>query len=229
MKLVGYIKEKRENSFQTPVYSNSKGELFFHTVDNRFNIIDFVAASYPEKNFQKLYLSKKFEAGKKGALVFMGIDNYIHYNDAPTAIEEIIHYLNDHNTIGNINVILDETMLLKNRIFSDHFVVDNFVVKMDALDENIILSFDFPSKKTAASEKDSVKTAEAPKKIKDQPVLEHESEAVFTNAIRQLNSVDMNFELKLKLRAEERRSKLKTFNYQFKLNQNSARRKNSAE
>ena len=231
MKLVGYIKEKKENSFRVPVYQNAKGAFFFHTVDERYNVVDFVAATYNEKAFQKLYLSKKFEIGKKAALVYVGSENYLHYNDAPSAIEEIIHYLNDHDTISNINVLLDETMLLKNRIFSDHFVVDNFVVTMDPKDDQITLSFDFPSPKktTSGQEKGISVTTEEQSKHKVRPVLEQESDPVFTNAIKQLNSVDMNFEVKLKLRAEERRSKLKMFNYQFKVNQNGAQRKKSAE
>ncbi|WP_298221709.1 hypothetical protein [Flavobacterium sp.] len=232
MKLVGYIKEKKENSFRIPVYANAKGAFFFHTVDERYNITDFVAATYPEKNFQKIYLSRKFETGNKGAIVFIGSEGYLHYNEAPSAIEEIIHYLNDHSTIANINVLLDEAMLLKNRIFSDHFVVDNFVVKMDPTDDHIILSFDFPSpKKNSITEKETTNgNPEIPQKRREQTVpLEQESDPAFNNAIKQLNAVDMNFELKLKLRAEERRSKLKTFNYQFKLNQNTAKRKNSAE
>lgn len=230
MKLVGYIKQKKENSFQIPVYTNAKGALFFHAVDERYNITDFVVAKYPEKDFQKLYLSRKFALGNKGAIVFTGTENYLHYNDAPSAIQEIIHYLSDHNTIATINVILDEAMLLKNRIFSDHFVVDNFVVKMDPQEEHIILSFDFPPKKDSENNKDTIAIEETPQRKKERTaVIEQESDPVFTNAIKHLNSVDMNFEVKLKLRAEERRSKLKTFNYQFKLNQNSARRKNSAE
>jgi len=230
MKLVGYIKQKKENSFQVPVYANAKGSLFFHVADARYNITDFVAAKYHEKDFQKLYLSRKFALGNKGAIVFIGTENYLHYNDAPTAIEEIIHYLSDHSTIPKINVILDEAMLLKNRIFSDHFVVDNFVVKMDSQQEHIILSFDFPSKKESENKNDTIAIADAPQRKKERAaVLEQESDPAFKNAIKHLNSVDMNFEVKLKLRAEERRSKLKTFNYQFKLNQNSARRKNSAE
>jgi hypothetical protein len=74
----------------------------------------------------------------------------------------------------------------------------------------------------------SVTTEERPKQ-KVRTILEQETDPVFTNAIKQLNSVDMNFEVKLKLRAEERRSKLKMFNYQFKVNQNGAKRKKSAE
>jgi hypothetical protein len=231
MKLVGYIKEKKENSFRIPVYTNSKGLHFFHAVDERYNITDFVAATFNEKTFQKLYLSKKFEVGKKGAIVFIGSESYLHYNDAPTAIEEIIHYLNDHSVIANINVILDEAMLLKNRIFSDHFIVDNFVMKMSPKDEHIILSFDFPSpKKESADEKNTTTVnPETSQKKERAIVLEQTSDPAFTNAIKHLDSVNMNFELKLKLRAEERRSKLKTFNYQFKLNQNSVKRKNSAE
>jgi hypothetical protein len=39
----------------------------------------------------------------------------------------------------------------------------------------------------------------------------------------------INYELQLKLSGEERISKLKTFNYQFKLNQNTSRRKRYIE
>ena len=232
MKLAGYIKQKKENAFRVPVYANAKGAFLFHTVDERYNITGFVEAAYNENTFQKLYLSKKFQIGSKGAIVFVGRENYMHYHDAPAAIDEIIHYLNDHSTESNINVILDEAMLMKNRIFSDHFVVDNFVVKMNPKKEQIILSFDFPSAKKEALDKKNtlaVSADEPPKKKERTVVLDQESDPAFTNAIKYLNSVDMNFELTLKLRAEERRSKLKTFNYEFKLNQNSSKLKNSAE
>lgn len=231
MKLSGYIKQKKENTFRVPVYTDSKGVFYFHAVDERYNIIDFVAADFKENTFQKLYLSKKFRVGAKGAIVFAGRENYLHYHEATTAIDEIIHYLNDHSTESNINAILDEAMLLKNRIFSDHFVVDNFVVKMNPQEEQIVLSFDFPSpKKEALDNKNTMTVNHDLPKRKERPVmLDQETDAAFTQAIRHLNSVDMNFELKLKLRAEERRSKLKMFNYQFKLNQNTAKRRNSAE
>lgn len=232
MRLVGYIKEKRQNAFQVPVYANTKGKYLLHTVDQRYNISGFEEAIFEEKKLQKLYLSTKFEVGSKAAIVFTGTDGYLHYNQAPTAIEEIIHYLNDHSAIPNINALLDEAMLLKNRIFSDHFVVDNFVLKMDPSDEQIILSFDFPSppKKNTVEKITTSTTNATPATKRENTLVEaHENDTIFTNAIKQLNSVDMNFELKLKLRAEERRSKLKTFNYQFKLNQNSARRKTIGE
>lgn len=227
MKLVGYIKEKKENAFRKPVYADSKGNYFSHEVDERYNITAFTETEINTTSFQKIYLSKKFEVHSKGALVFIGKDDYIHYNPAPAAIEEIIHYLNDHSTDSKINVALDEAMLLKNRIFSDHFVVDNVVVKMSPKEEHIILSFDFPSPQKAAirsSETASDSHDEKPKKTDSTEALDPEKDEAFAKAMKYLNSVDMNFELKLKLRAEERRSKLKTFNYQFKLNQNSSKR-----
>ncbi|NHM06155.1 hypothetical protein G4D82_02890 [Flavobacterium sp. CYK-4] len=229
MKLVGYIKDKKQNAFQVPVYSNAKGTRFFHTLDERYNITDFIEATFEEKKFQRLYLSKKFEIADKAAIIFLGSEGYLHYNVAPTAIEEIIHYLNDHNAIANFDALLDEAMLLKNRIFSDHFVVDNFVLKMDPNDEQIILSFDFPSPKANTNIGTNTAIENPPKKPEVNTKIAQENEAIFTKAIKQLNSVDMNFELKLKLRAEERRNKLKTFNYQFKLNQNSSKRKKTEE
>ena len=220
MKLIGYIKEKKENTFRIPLYADADGGYFFHTVDQRYNIIDFTAAA-KSTSYKKIYLSKKFEIGHKAALVFSGKDDYLQYNTAPDTIEEIIHYLNDH---AADNALLDEAIVMKNQIFSDHFVVDNFVVKMNPKEEHIILSFDFPTpKKETISTNASLSPQERMKKK------EQETDPAFTKAITYLNSVDMNFELKLKLRAEERRSKLKTFNYQFKLNQNSTRRQKSAE
>lgn len=230
MKLVGYTKDKKENSYREPVYADSKGVKFIHLVDNRHNITAFNLADFNENEIQKLYLSKKFTVGSKGALVFVGKENYLHYNIAPDAIEEIIHYLNDHSSLYNVNGILDQSMLLKNRIFSDHFVVDNFIVKMNPEEEQITLSFDFPSpKKETPSKKDSKGTSDEVVVNKKESPAKDDKEAIFSNAIKHLNSVDMNFELKLKLRAEERRSKLKTFNYQFKLNQNSTKPKKANE
>jgi len=227
MKLIGYIKEKKENSFPVPVYANAQGDYFFHTIDNRHNLVSFVTATFSDSSLQQLYLSKKFTVGSKSAIVFIGKEGYLHYNSAPTAIEEIIHYLNDHVAKYNINAILDETMLLKNRILSDHFVVDSFVVKMDPKDDQITLSFDFPSPKKEASKvgNSEMETMEsnATTKVRNLTI-DQQSDPAFKNAIKQLNSVDMNFEVKLKLRAEERRSKLKIFNYQFKLNQNTSKK-----
>ena len=232
MKLVGYIKEKKENSFRSPIYIDLKGNYFSHVVDERYNITAFTEVAIAAVSFQKVYLSKNFEINAKGALIFAGKDNYIHYNAAPEAIEEIIYYLNDHSTDSKANAFLDEAMLLKNRIFSDHFVVENFVVKMNPKEEHIILSFDFPApqKETLAQRNSTiVSNDESSKKSESGRAVDKNNDEAFTKAIKYLNSVDMNFELKLKLRAEERRSKLKMFNYQFKLNQNTSKREKSEE
>lgn len=222
MKLVGYINNQKENAFQRPVYADKKGKMYTHTTDERHNVIAFVETQ-PNQNFCTLYLSKKFSTNQKGALVFVGKDGYIHYNDAPSAIDEIIHYLNDHSALFNTNGILDEAMLLKNRIFSDHFIVDEFVMKMQPKNEEIILSFDFPSPKKESVSTQEITTHEDQKQ--SSAVAKDENKSEFNEALRQLKSAEMNFELKLKLRSAERRSKLKMFNYQFKLNQNSRSKK----
>lgn len=229
MKLVGYIRNKKENAFQLPVYADSKGKTYTHITDERYNILQF-EETQSDKNFCKLYLSKKFNLNRKGALVFVGKEGYIHFNEAPLAIDEIIHYLNDHSELYNINAILDEAMLLKNRIFSDHFVVDDFVLKMQPKTEEIILSFDFPSPKQSLNQtQEIIIDGNQPQKNKETPAfIEDEQKTEFNEALQKLKTVDMNFELRLKLRSAERRSKLKTFNYQFKLNQNS-RSKKTAE
>jgi hypothetical protein len=226
MKLVGYKKDEKEIAFREPIYSDNKGVLYHHIVDNRHNITAFETIAIDDADYFKIYISKKFNIGAKAAIVFVGKENYLHYNDAPNAIVEIIHYLNNHSALYNVDGILDQSMLLKNRIFSDHFVVDSFVIKMKPDDEQIVLSFDFPSPnkisdtKSDTADKDTIITPKS--KTVDKS---NDKEAVFFNAIKHLNSADMNSELKLKLREEERRSKLKTFNYQFKLNQNNSRRK----
>lgn len=226
MKLVGYINNQKENAFQRPVYADRKGKMYTHTADERHNLLAF-EETQPDKNFRTLYLSKKFSTNHKGALVFVGKDGYIHYNDAPSAIDEIIHYLNDHSTSCNINGILDEAMLLKNRIFSDHFIVDEFVVKMQPKSEEIILSFDFPSpkKESISAQEITAKDSQIQQTKESLMSAEDENKSEFNEALRQLKSAEMNFELKLKLRSAERRSKLKMFNYQFKLSQNSRSRK----
>jgi hypothetical protein len=230
MKLVGYCIDKKENSFRDPVYSDSKGILYRHDIDNRYNINSFQLFDSKNIPYTKIYLSKKFSVGSKAALVFVGKENYLHYDIAPSAIEEIIHYLNDHCDLYNTNGILDQAMLLKNRIFSDHFVVDNFVVKMSPDDEEIILSFDFPSpKKESFLRNEPVTSGTTAAITPEDAAKKDDKEVIFSNAMKHINAVDMNFELKLKLRAEERRSKLKTFNYQFKLNQNTSRRKKATE
>ncbi len=226
MKLVGYINNQKDNTFQLPIYKDNKGKIYTHVTDERYNIIAFEEVQWNE-DFCKLYLSKKFSLHHKGAMVFVGKEGYIHYHEAPLAIDEVIHYLNDHSGLYNINAILDEAMLLKNRIFSDHFIVDQFVMKMQPKTEEIILSFDFPSpKKEAIQAKEIIVEGHKPLKKKELPAfVEDENKSEFTEALQKLKSVDMNFELKLKLRSAERRSKLKMFNYQFKLSQNSRSKK----
>lgn len=230
MRLVGYISDSRENAFKEPVYQDNKGNYYRHEIDSRHNIVGFLPIEDNKSEITKLYFSKKFSVGKKAALVFQGKENYLHYQEAPAAIEEVIHYLNDHSNLYKVDGALDQAMMLKSKILSDHFVVDNFVVKMNPDEEQIILSFDFPSPKKEVLTENAVKKSTTEISSTDNSTTAaDEKEAIFSKAIKQLNSVDMNFELKLKLRADERRSKLKTFNYQFKLNQNSSRRKKASE
>lgn len=232
MKLVGYIKKNKQNSFQIPVYAKWKGDYFFHSLDDRYNITEFIPAEFKDTSYKELYLSKKFAIGLKGAIVFVGNEDYIHYNAAPTAIDEIIHYVNDTCLNQNSNAILDEAMLIKNRVFSDQIRVDHFMLKMNPKNEEITLSFDFPSPQKETSQEGEKSVASIPEeKVKSsrKATLLEPTTAEYTDALQYFNSVDMNVEIKLKLRAEERRTKLKTFNYQFKLNQNSRKRQQSGE
>jgi hypothetical protein len=94
MKLKGYIQGLKENSFTIPIYGDGIS-YFFHYLDDSFNIINFYDALLPETAFNKLYLSKNFEVGNQGAIVFIGSENYIAYNQADKVIDEIINYLTD--------------------------------------------------------------------------------------------------------------------------------------
>lgn len=215
MKLVGYISKNKEITFATPVYSFIENEFFIHSLDANFNIVDFIKTEINTNSFKKLYLSKTFELGSKCALVFVGKNDYIQYNTAHSAIGEIINYLNDVVSKKESKKILEEAILIRKAVYTDNFNVDNFIVKLNPSSDEITLTFDFPTTKKENLE-DENKTISNLKKTNPLEI---------SPAMQQLNTGNMNFELKLKLRAETRRNTLKSFNYQFKLNQNS--KKNS--
>lgn len=210
MKLVGYISKNKEITFVLPIYSNLENEFYIHSLDANFNIIDFIKTEINTNSFIKLYLSKTFELDTKCAIVFVGKDNYIQYNSAHNAIGEIINYLNDRVSKKESKKVLDEAFLIRKAVYTDNFNVDNFIVKLNPSSDEITLTFDFPTTKKENLEDENKKISR----------IEKISTLVISPAMQQLNTGNMNFELKLKLRAETRRNTLKSFNYQFKLNQN---------
>ena len=52
-------------------------------------------------------------------------------------------------------------------------------------------------------------------KTSSEKKLEQISDPAFKNEIKHLNTLEKNFEIMLKMRSNERRSNLKTYNYQF--------------
>ena len=221
MRVVGYIKEKNENTFANPVYSNRSGEYSSHILDASYNVISFIKIEIKEDTFKKIYLSKKFEINSKGSLVFIGKEDYIKYDSAENAIEEIINYINDVLPVNESKLLLTEANALKKSILSDKFMVNNFEVNINPKKEQFILTFDFPSptkdSKPEISSKNGTNTLSKQK-------LEQTNNQAYNSILEYLTRVDLNVELTLKLRANERRSKLKTLNYQFKLSKNSSKK-----
>ena len=221
MRLVGFIKQKKENSFRIPVYSNQEKAYFFHHLDDSYNIIQFSKTDINTISFKKVYLSKKFDLGSKAALVFIGTEDYINYDDAENAIEEIINYLNDTalNT-SEYEEILNEALDLKSKIISDKFIVNNFELGINPKKEQFTLTFDFPSpKKEISNTKTEITTKgndsiTSTKSTKLEPI----ANPAYASVYEYLTRVGVNIEVTLKLRANERRSKLKKSNYQFKIN-----------
>mgnify|MGYP000868051432 CR=1 FL=1 len=220
MKLVGYIKDKNENSFPVPVYSNKENNFYFHTIDSSFNITHFVKADFDITSLKKLYLSKTFEISSKGALVFIGEDNYVKYDSAENAIDEILNYINDVIPIAESKQLLKETNTLKKTILSDKFIVNKFEVNINPQKEQFILTFDFPSpKKGEEIQENFSEVATKGKTSKNLQKIQFDTttNSAYTSILEYLTRVDLNVELTLKLRANERRNKLKTLNYQFKM------------
>lgn len=203
MRAVGFVKAKNKNSFRTPVYSNSENEFFLHQLDEHYNIRSFIPTPIAELTVKKIYLSKKIEIGNKAVIVFVGEDKYCKYDTADFAIEEIINYLGELPSQNDTQEITAQAKGIQKIATSDRFVVDSFKVKMYPKKEQITLTFDFP-----APEIDK-----KPISLKS-----HESHMpAYAAAFENQSRIEMNIELTLKLRANERRSTLKTFNYQFKL------------
>lgn len=94
MRLAGYLKELKDNSFAIPVYTNGN-KYYFHNVDENYKIINFFYAQLIEDNFIKCYLSIDFKINGFGAYVFIGKNNYINYNILSESIYEINNYLRE--------------------------------------------------------------------------------------------------------------------------------------
>ena len=100
------------------------------------------------------------------------------------------------------------------------YIVNNFELGINPKKEQFTLTFDFPSPKKEISNtkteittkvNDSITTTKSTK-------LEPIANPAYASVYEYLTRVGVNIEVTLKLRANERRSKLKKSNYQFKIN-----------
>jgi hypothetical protein len=94
MRLIGYIRELKANSFTIPIYGD--GDCYYHHVlDEYFNILKFEKIEFEDSYFKKIYISTEFDLNSKGAIAFVGCENHVVCNRVNLTINEIIHYLNE--------------------------------------------------------------------------------------------------------------------------------------
>lgn len=217
MRLVGYIKEQKQNSFAIPVYSRKEKEFFFHHLDENYTIIEFKVIQLNTTKFKKVYLSKNFDLGSKGAIVFLGKEGYLKYDDAENAITEIINYIKDCYTFETAGTLLEESTSIQKNVCKK-VEIENKIVSFKPKKEPILLDFNLPFTKKQIT----IQELETPISLKEtketslkKGKLEQISDPLFKNEIKRLNALEKNYELTLKMRSEDRRRKLKTFNYQF--------------
>ena len=115
----------------------------------------------------------------------------------------IEYYINDNPTsIDSFNELLNQALNLKKIIFSKR--IKNNKSKKNIVKKEFILTFDFPSPLTNENKE--------PKTI---ALLDDDSDAKIQSKIIKLQAAEKNFETSLRQRAEARRNKLKSYNYQF--------------
>lgn len=207
MRLVGYIKEHHKNYFAKPVYSNNGTNYYFHKLDKSYFINGFSEVQTNITTIKKIYLSKNFELASKGAIVFVGSKKYIKYDSADYAIDEILNYITDNSEgIESFQLLLKQAQNLKKNIYSERFKsLKSILKKSNKEEDNFILSFDLPitEKRQLEKPKEGLK-------------LEFDNESKHKSNLIKQQAVERNYEAALRSRADERRSKLKLFNYQFK-------------
>lgn len=94
MRLAGYLKALKENSFAIPVYTD-KTQYYFHSVDETYKITEFYNADISLNQIIECYISDSFEINDYAAIVFVGRQNYINSNQLNKGIEEIKKYLEE--------------------------------------------------------------------------------------------------------------------------------------
>lgn len=237
MRLIGYLKALKENSFAIPIYSDGIS-FFYHIITNDFKILSFEEAEVPEDYLVKTYLSKTFEVNSIAALIFVGFKNYLLSNSADIIIDEVVFYLRDttiENEYLNIkkeaselqeiiyNEIIKKGIEKINFPFNQAIVNDGFVkYSLEEYIENSIIKNDlFPENKETLFQL-FCKYLSDNKLIFELLILNSEISKSFSSYLierkqpESIVSFEMSIEEVLKLRSEERRSRLREFNYQFR-------------
>lgn len=269
MKLIGYIKAFKENSFTIPIYSNGTN-FFYHSLDESYTIIDFIMTeSITENILNKIYLSTAFQKGSIGACVFVGKENYVCFNQADKIVYEIEAYLADTTSDGEFINIKHEVSLLKQLFslqidfphdidksklneqqsfnLSKHVETDDIKLIRYSLEEYIELENEILKSKPANHFKETIIKKYMERIILNKSLYHTNKEVIFNLFQKYLNEnhnvfeeiifdsdigtnfssylsnsnditispIELSIEETLKFRADERRKKLKEFNYQF--------------
>ncbi|WP_298514224.1 tetratricopeptide repeat protein [uncultured Kordia sp.] len=91
MKLIGYIKPYKQNSFTIPIYSDGK-KVYHHILDDEFCICSFSEVVDDDWIIKKRF-NDKFKEGDQGALMFSGNKKIIYNKNLKIAFVEICKYL----------------------------------------------------------------------------------------------------------------------------------------
>lgn len=91
MKLSGYIKELKSYSFAIPIYTDGKN-FYTHDVSESFRIVGFEKILLPS-NYIKIFSVKNYIIGSEGAIVFVGKDRNLFYNEASLVLPDIDYYI----------------------------------------------------------------------------------------------------------------------------------------
>lgn len=269
MRLIGYIKAFKENSFTIPIYSDGIN-YFNHYLDEFYTIIDFTKAEIEDHMLNKIYLSTVFIKGSIGACIFAGKENYIFYNQADKLINEIIAYLGETTSSTEYTNIKREVSMLQSLFIkkdskfktpevSDELIVFNLqetniskskelaeddIIKY-SLEEYIELENEILNAKPKNDAKERIIKRNIERVLLDKSLSHINKEVIFNlfqnflnnneNAFEEIvlntdvgrdfsfylsnfediSPVQLTIEETLKFRADERRRKLKEFNYRF--------------
>lgn len=273
MKLKGYITALKENCFTIPIYGDGVS-YYYHNIDDSFNIISFDETEVEDIYFTKVYLSKTFEVNAKGAIVLIGVDNFVLSNSVDVIIDEVLNYLDDTTNVGEYLNIKKEALELKKIIAENDDINRNktndvsLVIDFDDVSQNFNLNNNDAIKYSLESYmemedfllqnrylfdiKEKIIKKNIEKSILDNELYNKNKEVLFSlfhnylsenkliferiimntnigksftsylsNKSESYKPIELSIEETLATRVEERRSKLKEFNYKFHKNSNS--------